>query len=182
MVLLVIYAGALGRLPGARANTFDPLAPRPHAIEQLLVAGKFSEAFPQIVALYGNYPGEPLVAMWLARAHHGLGHWRDEADAWEAFVRVSPAPQESCPSLPDAYERIGSGAAALAAYERCAQFDPSDPALVADLAAAYARRGRGEEALAAYRRASELAPDDPEIDRRTKALESTKALAEHNRP
>jgi len=142
LTAIVVYAAALGRQPGAGASTgFDPLAARPHAIERLIVAGRFAEALPQVIALRDSYPREPLVLMWLARARHGVGDWRAEAEAWEAYQRLSPVPAESCPALPEAYERLREADAALSAYERCAQFDPLDPGSLADLAAAYARRG-----------------------------------------
>jgi len=142
LLLAAVYAASLGKLPGAGASTaFDPLAPRPHAVERLIVAGKFADALPQASALRDSYPREPLVLMWVARAHHGLSQWREEASAWEAYQKVSPAPAESCPALPQAYERLGMVEAAVAAYGRCAEIDPMDPGLRDELAAAYARHG-----------------------------------------
>lgn len=175
--LLLVYVAALAGWGRHPSSPFDPLAARPHAIEQLIVERRYAEALPQVAALHERYPAEWLVAMWLARAHHGVGHWREEADAWEQFVRLSPAPQESCPALPQAYERLGSEARALAAYERCVRFDPSDPGPLADLAGAYVRAGRNEEALALYRRAAAL-EDDPAIERRIAALSTGRRTAE----
>jgi tetratricopeptide (TPR) repeat protein len=169
--LLVVYAAVLGGWGRAGSSPFEPLASRPHAIEQLIVAGRYSEALPQIRELHDRYPREWLVAMWLARAHHGLGHWRDEAGAWEQFVKLSPAPEEACPALPQAYERLGSQPLALDAYERCARFDPADAGPVADLAGAYLRAGRRDDALETFRRAAALDPDDPAIERQVASLE-----------
>ena len=168
--LAIAYVLVLGGWGRGRAPSFDPLTARPHAIEQLIVARRFAEALPQIESLHASYPDEWLVSMWLARAHHALGHWRAEADAWESFARQSPAPQESCPWLPVAYERLGDDERALAAYERCTLFDRSDPGPFADLGAAYLRRGRANDAEMAYRAAAELAPDDPALRQQLAAL------------
>jgi len=169
VVLLTAYAAVLGGWGRERA-AFDPLATRPHAIEQLIVAGRFTDALPQASALHERYPREWLPAMWLARAHHGLGHWREEAQAWEAFVRLSPAPADACPALPEAYARLNEPRRAIAAFERCTQFDPSDPGLLSDLAGAYARGGRFDDARAAYGRAAALDSGDPAMARAIAAL------------
>lgn len=164
LALLGAYAVSLGQVPWSRgAAGFSPFAPRPHAVEQLIVARQFDRALPLAAALQKNYPKEPLPAMWLARASEGTGRWREAATAWEAYVGTSPSPVDACPSLPRAYERADDEAHALPAYERCARFDPEAPGPIEDLAAAYARRGQSAEALAAYRRAQKLAPDDPEL-------------------
>jgi tetratricopeptide (TPR) repeat protein len=183
VLLLGAYGVVLGGWTTRRPAAFDPLAPQPHAIEQLIVAGKFAEALPQVEALGQRYPHEGLVSLWLARAHHGLGHWRSEAAAWEEVVRWWPAPQESCPFLPEAYERAGDEARALAAFERCTRFDPSDSSPFSDLAAAFARRGRTADAVAAYRHAAELEPDDPVIRRRLESISAPDArLASERQP
>ncbi len=171
--LAIVYLAVLGGWGRPHDAAFDPLAPEPHSIEQSIVAGRFAEALPQVEALRSRFPHEWLVSMWLARAHHGLGHARAEAEAWEQFVTESPAPGESCPALPQAYERTGDEARALAAYEKCTRFDPSDPGPFADLGAAYLARGRAADAAAAYRTALDLAPDDRVVRERVASLSTT---------
>lgn len=167
--LALCYGAVLGGW-SRRPRVFDPLDTEPHAVEELIVAGRFAEALPRIEALRRRHPGEWLPTMWLARAHEGLGQWPAAAAAWEEFVHQSPAPADSCPSLPRAYEQAGDPDRALAAYERCARFDPSDPGPIADLGAAYLARGRTAAAAAAFGAAIDLAPDDPALRRRAATL------------
>jgi tetratricopeptide (TPR) repeat protein len=164
IVVLAAYAAVLGYARGlGTPAAFDPLAPRPHAIERLIVAQRYAEALPLAIALRDNYPSEPIVAFWVATASSGLERWQAAADGWEAFVRISPAPASACPSLPQAYERLGAAERALDAYTRCADFDASDPARHLDLGAALERAGRLDAARVQYRRAAELDPHDPAL-------------------
>src|SRR5215470_12917526 len=122
--LLALYALTSVGIPGTRAGSrFDPLAPRPHSIERLIVQKRFDEARPLVTELRGSYPREPLVVLWLAIVERGLGHWQAEANAWEDYLRLSPDSLEGCPSLPEAYERAGRTASSLSSYERCVQLD-----------------------------------------------------------
>jgi len=109
------------RLSGA--SPFDPLAPRPREVEELIVAGRFTDALPLANALGQAYPEEPLVAYWRATVHHALGQAESEAAAWETYVRVSHAPAEACPAWPNAYLRLGQTQHAREAAERCTRFE-----------------------------------------------------------
>jgi len=174
LALAIGYAVALGGLPGAAwrsRGAFDPLALRPHAIEQLIVAGKFAEAAPLVTALRESYPREPIVAEWLARVRGALGDWSGAADAWETYLRLSPSPLAACPALPGAYERLRQTDRALRAYEQCVRFAPDDPERHLDLGRAYQRAGRLELARACYRRAADLDPGDPTAIRLAAALD-----------
>jgi tetratricopeptide (TPR) repeat protein len=162
--LLACYAVAGFGIPGRQAGSrFDPLAPRPHSIERLVVARRFAEALPLVTELRGSHPREPLVVLWLAIVQHGLGHWQAEAHAWEDFLRLSPDSLEGCPSLPEAYERAGDLALSLSSYERCVQLDQNDAVRHLDLGSAYERVGRSADALASFRRAAELDPENPAL-------------------
>ena len=74
VALLAAYAAVF--LPGAvrtfGAASFDPLQPRPRAVEELLVAKRFADALPLATELRGAFPSEPLPAYWLARINAGL--------------------------------------------------------------------------------------------------------------
>jgi len=121
-LLLASYAAILGRTAAARmfrTAGFDPLAPQPSTVESLIVAGRFADALPLATQLKASYPKEPLVSYWLARINAGLNHPIEEAEAWEAFVRVSLQPTDACPAWPDAYRRAGRLEASRAAAERC---------------------------------------------------------------
>ena len=120
--VLALYIVVLGRGPAGRAigrAGFDALAPRPSAVEQLIVAARFSDALPLALELRDQYPNEPLTSYWLAVINHGLTRWHEEAEAWTEYVRTSAAPREACPAWPAAYARNGESARALSAASRC---------------------------------------------------------------
>ena len=109
------------RLTGA--SPFDPLAPRPREVEELIVAGRFADALPIAAELQRAYPEEPLVAFWTAAINRGLDRPEAEAAAWETYVQRSHAPADACPAWPEAYARLGQLDRARAAAERCAAFE-----------------------------------------------------------
>ena len=120
--MLALYVAVLGRGPMGRllgGSGFDPLAPRPSAVEQLIAADRPAEALPLARELRAAYPDEPLVFYWLATINHRLARWSDEADAWAEYVRTSAAPMEACPAWPDARARSGDQTRASAAAARC---------------------------------------------------------------
>jgi len=120
--VLALYVAVLGRGPMGRllgGADFDPLGPRPSAVEQLIAGGRYAEALPLARELHGVYPDEPLVFYWLATINHRLARWPDEADAWAEYVRTSAAPTEACPAWPDARARSGDEARARAAALQC---------------------------------------------------------------
>jgi tetratricopeptide (TPR) repeat protein len=167
MVLAALVGPRVGRTGGA---TLDPVAPRARDVETTLEAGRFSDALPLALDLARAYPREPLVRYWLARIYRGLSRFDDEARAWEAFVEMSPAPQLACPSLAEAYDRLGQHERALLDLERCTRHEPESPARFIDLAEAAERAGRYDRALLAYRRAASLDPDDPWVAERLSRL------------
>jgi len=159
------YAIVLVRVPTGfgPGRTFEPLEPRPRVVSQLIAARQFAEALPLAVELRQSYPDEPEIVYWLAAIHHGLSAWRDEAAAWEDYIRVSATPEAACPALPEAYARLGDVSKTLAAYERCRALDPQNPDRLFDLAIAYERSGRGSDAIPLYRQAAALDPHDPAL-------------------
>jgi Flp pilus assembly protein TadD len=160
--LVAIYAVAIAGLPSfGRGSRFDPLAPRPRVVERMLDARQFPDAEPLAIQLRDEYPREPLVEYWIAAIEHGLRHDEAEVAAWEAYVALSPTPEEACPGWPEAYARLGRVDRALAAFERCASIDAKNPDRLIDLAAAYERASRLESARDAYRRAAALDDGNP---------------------
>jgi tetratricopeptide (TPR) repeat protein len=168
-VLLALFAvylatalrGVVGEL--ARRGRFDPFLPLARTVERRVEEGRFAEALPMAADLDRTYPREPQIAFWLARIHFGLHDTAREIDAWESYMRDSPAPGEACPALPEAYERAGRGDDGLRAYERCAGADPDSADRLIDLGDAYARRGEAAQAVAQFTRAKALDPDNPFI-------------------
>ncbi len=171
--LFLGYATVFIRLPASGFGlrpVFDPLAPRPRLVEQLIVAKQFEQALPLVVDLHRTFPREPQVIAWLAIIHSKLGSTEEEATAWENYVRISRTPAIACPALPEAYARLGDEQQALAAYERCVTFDPQDPDRLFDLANAYRRSNRTSAALELYRQAVSLDPYNPVLSERLSSL------------
>src|SRR5579862_4513258 len=116
--LLAAYGVVCVGVPsiGRGSARFDPLAPRAHTVEALIVARHFTQALPLATELQRNYPDEGQPLEWLATIHRGLGQFDREAAAWEAFLKVSPAPASACPWWPEAYARSDRAGQALRAY------------------------------------------------------------------
>lgn len=153
-------------------GAFDPFLPLARVVEQRIGDSRFAEALPVALELQHAYPTEPLVAYWLARIHHGLNDSAAEAQAWERYVVLSPAPADACPAWPEAYARLHR-TEVVSTYERCAGFAPEDADLLLDLGDTYAAEGRRDDARAAFERAARLEPDNPLPNRRLAALRET---------
>ena len=164
VLLLALYlASDVRSLVGGFVSrgTFDPFLPAARAIEQRIADGRFTEALPLAIDLDRAYPGEPQIAWWFARVHHGLQDPAREAAAWERYVESSPAPGDACPAWPEAFAHAGKPAESLHAYERCAAFDESDVQRLIDLGDAYTAANRARDAFAQYERAARIDPGDP---------------------
>ena len=112
VLLLALYlASDVRSLLGGFVSrgTFDPFLPAARAIEQRIADGRFTEALPLAIDLERAYPGEPQIAWWFARVHHGLQDPVSEAAAWERYVESSPAPGDACPAWPEACTPMPAG-------------------------------------------------------------------------
>lgn len=116
--------------------------------DALLPTERVTRKVPQ--ALYFNR---------LARIHRHLNHPREEAQAWEGVFRLSPTPEDACPDLAQAYDRIPDAEAALRAYERCLEVDPENPDSLLFVGRAYNGAGRKVEARNVLEKALKLAPN-----------------------
>jgi hypothetical protein len=129
VALLVLYFGSALRPvieDRLRHGAFHPLLPPARVLEQRLAEERFAEALSLARDRDRTYPREAQIALWLARIHHGLNDAGAEATAWERYVMLSPAPEEACPALPEAYARAGRPAESRDASARCAAFDDAD--------------------------------------------------------
>ena len=115
-------------------------------------------------ALVEQFPNQQVYSERLARIYAGLGKPADEAAAWERFLRVSPTPEDACPTVADAYWRAGDRAKSLDASIRCRDFDPLNGELNYYLGRAYERAERADDARAAYEEALRVEP--PHVDTR----------------
>lgn len=176
-VLLLLYAAPLiersGLGQGSRGR-FDALQPGPRDVERAIASHRFADALPVALDLQKAYPQEALVAYWLAGIYHNLDRPAEEAAAWEDFKQRSSAPEEACPSLAQAYERMNDRTRALAEFERCTTLDSRNPDRFVDLGEAAERLGEHARALAAFAHAGDLDPTDPSVAARFREL-STRA-------
>ena len=172
VLLLAGYAAVFLRVPalGRWREVFDPLDARPRQVETAVETGHFADALPVALELRTVHAREPLLAYWLAEIYRGLDRSREEAAAWETYVRLSSTPDEACPSMPEAYARLGDASVALQRFEQCVKWDSGNPERLIDLAAALEGYDRTAEALAVYRRAADLDPEDPRILRHIEVL------------
>ena len=164
VVLLLIYGvfAFRGVLRGVvHRGAFDPLQPLARTVETRIGEQRFAEAMPVALELQQAYPNEALIAYWLAEIHHGLDHPAAEAEMWERYMSLSPAPAEACPALPMAYATLHRKDQALTSFERCAQLTPDDPDALIDVGRAYLAVGRTGDAANAFERAAAIDPDNP---------------------
>jgi tetratricopeptide (TPR) repeat protein len=126
-------------------------------------AGRYAEALEPTRRLTIRMPTQAMYFDRLARIHRELGHAREEAQALEGVYRTSPTPEDACPAIAQAYDRMPDPTAALGAYERCATLIPDDPDSHVFLGRAYNAAGRAAEAGAALERALALAPEYPDV-------------------
>jgi tetratricopeptide (TPR) repeat protein len=126
-------------------------------------AGKYAEALEPTRRLTIRMPTQAMYFNRLARIHGELGHAREEAQALESVYRTSPTPEDACPTIGQAYDRVPDPAAALDAYRRCATLTPGDPDSHVFLGRAFNAAGLPAEAKGALERALALAPDYPDV-------------------
>jgi len=163
-LLLAAYAAVFVRPPSVGGRSaFDPLEPRGREVERAIESSRFADALPIADDLRSEHADDPTVAYWRAEIFRGLGRARDEAAAWEDYLRLSHHPDAACPALGLAYREADEMARSLDAFERCAAAAPQDPERWMDLAGAYEKDGRPADASDAFHRAASLDPGNPRI-------------------
>lgn len=126
--------------------------------------GNWDAALGPTAALVERFPNQQVFAERLARIYAGLDRAADEAAAWERFLRVSPTPEDACPTVAEAYWRAGDQEKSLDASIRCRDYDPMSGELHYYLGRAYERAARPADARASYLKALEVEP--PHVDTR----------------
>lgn len=165
LVLLAVYYRTLVGISAPASAPFGEAAVL-RDIETSRVAftaGRYADAHEPTERLTRQFPTQAVYFDRLARIQHGLGRPQLEARAWEGVFRTSPTPEDACPMLASAYERIPDPVRALDAYERCVQVSPDDPDLLLFLGRAYNAAGRAEPARAALEKAIALDPEYPDV-------------------
>lgn len=166
-VLLAAYSLALfgGNAAGqATAPVIDADIRRDiDASQTAYSAGRYADALGPTRRLTEQLPTQAVYFHRLARIQHELGHFEEEARAWEEVFRTSPTPVDACPMLATAYEQTGDAARALHAYERCVEVEPQNPDLLLFLGRAYNAAERAADAQRVLEEALALAPEYPDI-------------------
>ena len=121
-----------GTLAAPPANTDADAA----AIDGLLVASReaftterWRDALEPTKAIVERFPGQHVYLARLAEIYNKLERPKDEAATWELFMDRAPLPAEACPSVGNAYRRIGQYDKALSAFERCFAADTKNAEL-----------------------------------------------------
>lgn len=126
--------------------------------DRLYRAGQYEAALAPLAALRTRTPNSDIVLRRLAKVYGHLDRKREEAEAWEQFMAVSPTAKNACPALPRAYEAMQQADRAFDAYERCYNLEREDPDLVLYFALACERRGDTARALRLYEEGVAIAP------------------------
>ena len=75
-------------------------------VDALAGARSVPEALPLALDNRRRHPAESAAAWQVARAYEGLGAARDEAAAWEAYLRLAPPTGDVCLRLSDVYRSL----------------------------------------------------------------------------
>jgi len=126
----------------------------------LMRSRRFEEARPLAESIVREFPNNPTYLRRLAEIQGELGHPKEEAEAWERFVKVSPTPGEAFPALGNAYRRLGQTRLAIDAFERAVALEPKNSEFLFHLGRAYEYGKAYAKALETYKRACVQNPGD----------------------
>ena len=133
--------------------------------DALIAEGQPDDALTILLPLAEAQPAEFLVDRQIARAYAALGRPDREADAWEAFLRKSPAPGDGCVRLGQALLARNEAARFIPTAEECLRRDPAQAEVATQLAMAYEAVGNRAAASEALARARQLDPGNPALVR-----------------
>lgn len=96
---------------------------------------------------------------------HSSQQFAEEARLWQEFMRKSPDPQQACPAIGKAYERIGEIGTSIRAFEKCAALEPDNPDILIPFAHALQAKSDFSRAAGLYHQC--LLKDPRNMDART---------------
>ena len=128
----------------------------------LMRARRFSDAKPMAESMVAAFPNNPIYLRRLAEIEGELDHPKEEAAAWERFMKVAPSPGEAFPALGNAYRRMGQVQQAIEAFERGVALEPRNSELMFYLGRAYEYGKAHAKARDTYKRACAMNPGDPD--------------------
>jgi tetratricopeptide (TPR) repeat protein len=114
---------------------------------------RYEDALASLTQLTELQPKNHVYLWERAGVLRALRRPRDEVEALEAYVKVSPLPDDACPRLGFLYLEIGKKAEALDAFKRCAAFNPNSLEDQFHYGHALEREGDVDAALAVYEQA-----------------------------
>lgn len=126
--------------------------------DELYRAHRYAEALPMLRQLNAEFPDNHIYLTRLATIYQSMGNTEAEIAALDKYMQVAPNPGDACPEIGDAYRRIGRGAEAIRAYERCVAVSPTSD-LIFYLGRAYERESLWAKAAEVYQRGLDQSPD-----------------------
>jgi tetratricopeptide (TPR) repeat protein len=132
--------------------------------EELRRQGQPEKALQLVSQLRTAYPQNHIYMRQTAELYHQLGRFKEEAAAWEEFMRVSPLPVEGCPQIGIAYQTIGQIEQAIGAFQRCVEIDSKNLDFAYYLGYAYESSRQFDRAAQIYQKA--IAEDEKNMDLR----------------
>lgn len=145
---------------GAEGLSADEAGQLQERLIVLMRERRFEEAQPLAEAMVKAFPGNPVYLRRQAEIQGELGHPKEEAEAWERFLKVSPTPGEAFPALLNAYRKMGQTRPAIEACERAVALEPTNAELLFYLGRACEYGKAFAKAKEAYKRACERRPGD----------------------
>jgi tetratricopeptide (TPR) repeat protein len=100
-----------------------------------------------------------------AEQAHSSQQFADEARLWQAFMDHAPLPQQACPAIGRAYERVGQIDKSVEAFEKCVSLDPGNLDILIAFAHALQTKSDFSRAAELYRQC--LSKDPRKMDART---------------
>jgi len=123
---------------------------------------KAQDALALTEKLHQAYPQNHIYIEQLANIYHILERYKEEAESWELYLKLSPTPVEACPQIGEAYRRQGLIQETLNACQRCLTMDEKNVDSLFYLALAYERSNQLDKAAEFYERAVQLYPPYPD--------------------
>jgi len=161
-VALAVFYWSLFTVPGQPGSATVTAEEFRELVEQskaLLGAGKYDEALEAYSRLHQSDPDNHVYLRELATVYGSLNRTKDEIHMWELFLDHAPLPEEACPYIGMAYQKLAMVEQALKAFERCHEFDHNNTDAIFNYALAVERQGDFAQAEKLYRQGVEIQPD-----------------------
>ena len=162
LALCIYYSLLYGGSPGIKiffpgpqetALTEDDSRKLLKSIDELRQQGQSEKALQLLSELRTVYPQNHIYIRQTADLYHQLKRYKDEATAWEDFMKVAPLPVEGCPQIGIAYQKSGQAEQAILAFHRCVGTDSQNLDFAFYLAHAYELTRQLDKAAEIYQEA-----------------------------